>query len=226
MHECGTVRTIDKIRNVLNDFGRMKRLPKSMVCVDEDFYYIRGKNCSNDDCLKNGKQSWPLRSIFDARDPMTPKLNCTLSLTCSDQDVEILKKCLFKDTFESRKEFINLHENSRIGFSHPNEDEYFCCECEYVKCTHFDDEKSLDTSSRCYLALTCPICAVKIGKSCNRFFAGDCCIYKMKNKHMFNSLKEASEFCLNCYHFLYERSYLDFCIEGNIFENALRHGIR
>ena len=103
-----------------------------MVCVDEDFHYMRGKNGSNDDCLKNGKQSRPLRSIFDARDPMTPKLNCTLSLTCSDQDVEILKKCLFKDPFESRKEFINLREDGRNGFSHPNEDEYFCCECEYL----------------------------------------------------------------------------------------------
>ena len=165
LHECRTVRTIAKIRNVLNDFGRMKRLPRSMVCVDEDFHYMRGKNGSNDDCLKKRKQSWPLRSIFDARDPTTPKLNCTLSLTCSDQDVEILKKCLFKDPFESRKEFIHLRENGRNGFSHLNEDEYFCCECEYIKCTHFDDEKSLGTSSRCYLALTCPICVFKIGKS-------------------------------------------------------------
>ena len=103
LHKCGTVRTIAKIRNVLNDFGRMKRLPRSMVCVDEDFNYMRGKNGSNDDCLKNGKQSWPLRSNFNARDPMTPKLNCTLHLMCSDQDVEILKKCLFKDLFEPRK---------------------------------------------------------------------------------------------------------------------------
>ena len=125
LHECRTVRTIAKIRNVLNDFGRMKRLPRNMVCVDEDFHYMRGKNGSNDNCLKNEKQSWRLRSIFDARDLMTPKLNCTLSLTCSDQHVEILKKCLFKDPFESRKEFIHLRENGRNGFSHSNKDEYF-----------------------------------------------------------------------------------------------------
>ena len=31
--ECRTVRIIAKIRNVLNDFGRMKRLPRSMVCA-------------------------------------------------------------------------------------------------------------------------------------------------------------------------------------------------
>ena len=78
LHKCRTVRTIAKIKNVLNDFGRMNRLPRSMLCADEDFHYMGGRNGSNDDCLKNGKQSWPLRSIFDARDPTTPKLNCTL----------------------------------------------------------------------------------------------------------------------------------------------------
>ena len=80
--------------------------------------------------------------------------------------------------------------------------------------------------SKRYLSLTCPICIFKIAKSCSRQFSGDCCIWGMKKDHIFTNVEEASAFCLNCYHFSYERSYLDFCIEGNIFENALRHGIR
>ena len=35
-------------------------------------------------------------------------------------------------------------------------------------------------------------------------------------------MDEADAFVQNCYHFNYERSYLNLCIKGNLFENALR----
>ena len=93
LHECRISRIVARIREILNDFGKLKKLPRSMMCVDEDFHYMRGKNGCNDDCLRNEKQSWPLRSIFNARDPKTPEVNPTLSLMCNDyDDVEILKK--------------------------------------------------------------------------------------------------------------------------------------
>ena len=227
LHECRISRIVARIREILNDFGKLKKFPRSMMCVDKDFHYMRGENGCNDDCLRNEKQSWPLRSIFNARDPTTIELNPTLSLTCNDyDDVEIFKKCLFKDPFESRTEFLSLRERGRKGLFHPNEDDYFCCECEYIKCNHFDDDFSLDASSKRYLLLICLICIFKIVKSCNRLLSGDCSIWGMKKCHIFKNVEGASAFCLNCYHFLYERSYLDFCIEGNIFKNALCPGIR
>ena len=227
LHECRISRIMARIREILNNFEKLKKIPRSMMCVDEDFHDMRGKNGCNDDCLRNEKQSWPLRSVFNARDPTTPKLNPTLSLTCNDyDDVEILKKYPFKDPFKSRTEFPSLCERGRKGFDYPNEDNFFCCECEYVKCNHFDEDFSLGASSKCCLSLTCLICVFKIAKLCNRQFSGKCCIWGMKKDHIFINVEEALAFCLNCYHFSYERSYLDFCIEGNIFENALRHGIR
>ena len=88
LYECGVSRTMAKIRKLLNEYGRKKKLPRSVVCVNEDFHYMRGKKGCNDDNLKFSKQSWPLQSIFEACDPATPTLNSTLSLTCDNQDVE------------------------------------------------------------------------------------------------------------------------------------------
>ena len=142
---------------------------------------------------------------FDARDPTTPELNPTLSLTCNEyDDIEILKKCLFKDPFESGTEFLSLCERGRKGFCHPNEDNFFCHECEYVKCNHFDEDFSLNALSKRYLSLTCPICVFKIAKSCSRLFSGDCCIWGMKKYEIFKNVEGALAFCLNCYRFSYE----------------------
>ena len=74
-----------------------------------------------------------------------------------------------------------------------------------MKCNHFDEDFSLDASSKHYLSLTCPICVFKIGKSCNRLFSGDCFIWGMKKYHIFKNVEEASAFCLSCYHFSYEQ---------------------
>ena len=65
----------------------------------------------------------------------------------------------------------------------------------------------------------------KIGKSCNRS-DGDCCIKRMEGRDKFFDISDAARFFQNCYHFSYEREYLDLCIKGNIFENAQRHSIR
>ena len=42
----------------------------------------------------------------------------------------------------------------------------------------------------------------------------------------FTSITQAVVISSNCYHFIYERSFIDFCIEGNIYENSLRHSLR
>ena len=39
-------------------------------------------------------------------------------------------------------------------------------------------------------------------------------------------MDEADGLIRNSYHFNYERSYLNLCMEGNLFENAQRHTIR
>ena len=37
------------LRMMLDDFGCKKRLPHSVICVDEDFHYMHGKQGANDD---------------------------------------------------------------------------------------------------------------------------------------------------------------------------------
>ena len=108
---CRVTRAISQIRKALNDCGRMNRLPRSAVCVDEDFHYMRGKNGANDDSLRNNLQSWPERSVFEAGDFTTPALNPTLSLMSRTVEIEKLKHCLLMDPFESRSKFMILREN-------------------------------------------------------------------------------------------------------------------
>ena len=96
------------IREILNNYGKSNKLPRSRVRVDEGFHYMRGKNGANDNRLKMEKQSWPNRSVFNARNPDTLPLNSTLTLTCEDTDAEGLKECLFKDPFESRHKFFAI----------------------------------------------------------------------------------------------------------------------
>ena len=40
---CRVTRTISQIRKALNDYGKMNKLPRTVVCVDEDFHYMRGR---------------------------------------------------------------------------------------------------------------------------------------------------------------------------------------
>ena len=117
--------------------------------------------------------------------------------------MEVLKECLFKDPFESRSRFLNIRDGGKDGY-HMNDDEYFCCECEYVKCDHINDATHLKESSRLYLSLICPICIFKIGKLCNRS-DGDCCIKRMEGRDKFFDISDAVRFFQNCYHFSYER---------------------
>ena len=42
----------------------------------------------------------------------------------------------------------------------------------------------------------------------------------------FSSLLEAEAFTCGCHHVKYEKSFIDFCIEGNIYENSRRHSLR
>ena len=106
-----------------------------------------------------------------------------------------------------------------------NEDEYFFCECEYdAKCMHLNND-NLTELTLTYLTSTCPICIYKTTKSCGKN-EDDCCIKRMETRDGFVNLYEAVHFSTNCYHCLYEPHYINFCIEGNLFENAMRHIIR
>ena len=107
---------------------------------------MRGRNSANDNYLRMEKQSWPKRCVFNARDTDTLPLNPTLSLSCENAKVETLKECLFKDPFKSRSRFLNIRKGGKDGYP-TNDDEYFCCEGEYIKCDHFDDATYLTESS-------------------------------------------------------------------------------
>ena len=48
----------------------------------------------------------------------------------------------------------------------------------------------------------------------------------MKNRKLFKDIDEAGDFLTMCRHFKYERPYLNFSLEGNLFENAIHHSIR
>ena len=152
-----------------------------------------------------------------------------MSLTCDNQDVEMLKECLFKDPFDLHQEFIWLHINGPANFYQPSADNYFCCECDYIECHHFDNE-ALSPESRHYLALTCPVCVFRVGKTCNRCYSCGCCLENMircgllfEARVLFENVHQAAKYVLNCYHFHYEWSYIDFCVKGNMYENSLRH---
>ena len=63
-----------------------------------------------------------------------------------------------------------------------------------------------------------------IGSCCNQFW--NCCIVRMRLGKAFTSITQAVVMSSNCYHFIYERSFIDFCIEGNIYENSRCHSLR
>ena len=44
-----------------------------------------------------------------------------------------------------------------------------------------------------------------------------CCIGKMKNRKLFKDIDEAVDFLTRCRHFKYERTYLNFLLEENLF---------
>ena len=41
----------------------------------------------------------------------------------------------------------------------------------------------------------------------------------------FSSLLEAEAFACGCHHVKYEKSFIDFCVEGNIYENLRWHSL-
>ena len=227
------------IHELLKNFGSTNNLPCGVIRVDEDFNYMKGKNRANENSNHGSQQSWPSNSIFNIRDPRALPLNDMLSMAHryntkyldeENKSVEKLKKVLFEDTFLSRRKFLNMKGIGRQSYFLKNEKD--CCECEYKECQHekdcckseykecqhFDDVLYLSLDSKKYYKMTCPICVFQIGHSCNKF--ASCCIRKMKQRRSFHSLLEACEFSNYCYHFQYERSYIHFSIERNLFENA------
>ena len=209
----------------MDEYGKGKKLPRSAVRVNEDFHYMHGKYGCNDDSLCEREQSWQKRLIFNARNPFTQPLNVTLSMMCKDDiRVENLKECLFKDLFLLRSKFFEIRRGGKGSFF-TNYNQYFCCECDYVKCNHFDDVNHLSQSSRDYYSDMCPVCVFKLNRPCYRT-SDACCIKGMKKRLRCSSLDEADALIRNCYHFNYKRSYLNLCMEGNLFENAHRHVIK
>ena len=171
---------------MLDNFGYKKKLPSSVVHVDEDFHYMRGKQDANDDSSQGQRQSWPSRSIFKGRNPDTLPLNATLSQTCkfnlgySDREhetVERLKEVLFEDMFLSRKKYLTLQTIGRRNF-YASIEEWDCCECDYQQFSHYDDILYISKVSREYYKATCPSCALKISSQCDRFWG--CCMGKMR----------------------------------------------
>ena len=124
---------------------------------------------------------------------------------------------MFRDGFESRIDFIKSHENRNRKVSS-------CCDCLYAECKHYDSvdhDKVLNEDTKLYLKSTCPYCLVKIEKRCDE--NERCCILRMREGTLTNSVEELYDFVRGCCHFAYEMCAIDFVIEGNPFENAERH---
>ena len=68
------------------------------------------------------------------------------------------------------------------------------------------------------------MCVMTIGSCRNQFW--NCCIVPMRLGKAFTSITQAVVMSSNCYHFIYERSFIDFCKEGNIYENSRHHSLR
>ena len=134
--------------------------------------------------------------------------------------VERLKEVLFEDMFLSRKKYLTLQMMGRCKF-YISTEEWDCCQCEYKHCSHYDDVLYISKASGEYYKATCPSCALRISSQCNRFWG--CCIAKMQNQKAFHNLNQAFGFVYHCYHLQHKRSYINFCIEGNLFENSRRH---
>ena len=196
--------------------------------MDEDYWYMQGENRQ----VYNPDGKRPCTSIFHIRSPNSIKLNPTLSQTIlgdkEDRDVlEQLKEILFRNCRNSRTEFFDLckvchnppHNNNKTTLGG-----YSCCKCSYIKCTHYDDVSYISNESRHYYQSTCIQCVMKIGKSCHQFW--NCCIIRMKLGKAFTTVKQALSFVTQCFHFKYELAYIEFCMEGNVYDNSHRHAIR
>ena len=167
--ECRINKTIAHVRLSLDKYGLANSIPQSTVCVDEDYWYMKGGNCVVDD--PDGK--WPCTSIFHTRDPKSIKLNSTSSQTVHGVPDEVvaerLKEILFKNCRDSRSEFFELHkvchttqqkQDSSLG-------RHSCCECSYIKCHHYEDVSYISREARQYYQAVCPKCVMKIGHSCH-----------------------------------------------------------
>ena len=53
-----------------------------------------------------------------------------------------------------------------------------------------------------------------------------CGIVRLHFGKKFSSLCEAEAFACGCHHVKYEKSFIDFCIEGSVYENSQRHSLR
>ena len=215
------------VRLALDKYGLANSIPQSTVCVDEDYWYMRGGNCVVDDpdC------KWPCTSIFHTRDPKSIKLNSTLSQTVHGVPDEVvagqLKEILFKTCRDSQSEFFELRckvchtkqrkQDSSLG-------RHSCCECSYIKCCHYEDVLYISREARQYYQAVCPKCVMKIGSSCHRFWK--CYILTMKLRKEFKTITQAYDFVSNCFHFKYERAYIELCMEGNVYENSCCHAMR
>ena len=189
---------------------------------------MRGKCGANDNIQRTNPMAWPGQSVFLRQDYVnTLPLNKTLSLSVvakkkSDKQstiraVEALKFLLFRDGFESRIDFFELHKGR-------NRKVPSCCDCSYVECDHYDStdhDKVLDEEAKTYLRSTCPYCLVKVGKRCTADTT--CCIRAMRKGTLTKSVEELWNFVKDCRHFTYEMCAIDFVVEGNLFENAERH---
>ena len=108
---------------------------------------------------------------------------------------------------------------SNIGKKQKTFSWFTCCSCWYKRCPHYEDilyllhKKSLE-----YYKAVCPMCVMTISSCCNQFW--NFCIVCMRLGKAFTLITQAVVMSSNCYHFIYERSFIDFCIEGNIYENS------
>ena len=138
--------------------------------------------------------------------------------------VEVIKSILFQDPFESRKQFRTMSNNMVEKLHNVRHSQHLCCDCTYKTCTHFDNCHESE-EVREYLSLTCPLYVLKIKKKCSDVAFIPCCIEKMINRKLLKDIDEAADFLTTCRHFKYERAYLNFSLEGNLFENAICHSI-
>ena len=170
--------------------------------------------------------AWSIRILVPRlRKYPPPKQNTIIKCSCqkkSDKQstmraVEALKFLLFRDGFESRVDFFELHKGR-------NRKVPSCWDCSYVECDHYDltdHDKVLDEETKTYLRSTCPYCLVKVGKRCDETMT-TCCMRAMRTL-LTNSVEELWNFIKDCHHFTYEMCAINFVVEGNPFENAECH---
>ena len=216
--DCRISRNLSLLRFTLREHGKSNFMPRSTVCVDEDYWYMRGNNRVN---FNDDAVGWPTGSIFHSRDPNSKTLNPTLSQTVrgvTDEAIaEKIKEVLFRNCRDARREFFELRKICHL----PQDG---CCECTYKECKHYDDVAYISAQTRAYYRAVCPRCVLQVGEPCRRFWK--CCIVSMKIRRSFKSLSEVRRFATDCFHFKYERAYIELCQEGNVYENARRHAMR